>query len=62
MAHHREFTVISMAEAEVTKLGIPLRAWEDYSYLLGLNTTDGLLDFGSAIRGIDPTYADDFWS
>ncbi|TCC36623.1 Tat pathway signal sequence domain protein [Kribbella speibonae] len=47
---------------EVTKLGVPLRAWEDYRYLLGLDTSDGLLGFGGVVRGIDPTYADDFWS
>lgn len=47
---------------EVTKMGVPLRAWDDYSYLLGLQTTDGLLGFGSVIRGTDPTYVDDFWS
>jgi hypothetical protein len=43
-------------------MGIPLRAWEDYSYLLGLKTPDGLLGFGRTVRAIDPTYADDFWS
>ncbi|WP_254450146.1 PKD domain-containing protein [Cohnella herbarum] len=47
---------------EVTKLGVPLRAWEDYSYVLGLNDADGLLGFGSTVRMIDSTYADDFWS
>jgi hypothetical protein len=47
---------------EVTRMGVPLRAWDDYNYLLGLQTTDGLLGFGSVIRGIDPTYVDDFWS
>lgn len=46
---------------EVTKLGVPLRAWEDYSYVLGLNS-DGLLGFASTIRMIDSTYADDFWT
>ncbi|OMC72492.1 Tat pathway signal sequence domain protein [Paenibacillus sp. FSL H7-0326] len=47
---------------EVTKLGIPLRAWEDYPYLLGLNNPQGLLDFGGMVRGMDPTYVEDFWS
>ncbi len=47
---------------EVTKLGVPLRAWEDYRYLLGLTAPDGLLGFGSVVRSIDPTYADDFWT
>ncbi|WP_338533662.1 Tat pathway signal sequence domain protein [Paenibacillus peoriae] len=47
---------------EVTSLGLPLRAWEDYPYLLGLDDPQGLLGFASAVRDIDPTYADDFWS
>jgi hypothetical protein len=47
---------------EVTLMGVPLRAWEDYPYLLGLNAPDGLLGFGAVIRGIDTTYAVDFWS
>jgi hypothetical protein len=47
---------------EVTKLGVPLRGWEDYRYLLGLTAPDGLLGFGSVVRAIDPTYADDFWT
>lgn len=47
---------------EVTRIGVPLRAWEDYPYLLGLTAPDGLLGFGAVIRGIDTTYADDFWS
>jgi hypothetical protein len=47
---------------EVTRMGVPLRAWDDYSYLLGLTAPDGLLGFGGVIQGIDPTYADEFWS
>jgi hypothetical protein len=47
---------------EVTRLGVPLRAWEDYAYLLGLDDPQGLLGFASTVRTIDPTYADDFWS
>jgi PKD domain len=47
---------------EVTRMGVPLRAWEDYAYVLGLNAPDGLLGFGGVIQAIDPTYADDFWS
>lgn len=47
---------------EVTKLGVPLRAWEDYTYLLGLGDPQGLLGFASAIKAIDPGYVDDFWS
>ncbi|MFB5678867.1 PKD domain-containing protein [Paenibacillus terreus] len=47
---------------EVTKMGVPLQAWEDYAYLLGLNASDGLLGFASVVRTVDPTYVDDFWS
>lgn len=47
---------------EVTKLGIPLKAWEDYTYLLGLDDPQGLLGFGDAIRSMDSSYVDDFWS
>jgi hypothetical protein len=47
---------------EVTLMGVPLRAWDDFAYLLGLTAPDGLLGFGVVIRGIDPTYVDDFWS
>jgi hypothetical protein len=47
---------------EVTRLGVPLRAWEDYEYVLGLNDPQGLLGFGSALRGSDPTYVDDLWN
>lgn len=48
--------------AEVTKFGVPLRGWEDYRYLLGLDDPQGLLGFASAIKAMDPTYADDFWT
>ncbi|WP_198653531.1 PKD domain-containing protein [Actinocorallia populi] len=47
---------------EVTSMGVPLRAWEDYSYVLGLNDPQGLMGIGAIVRGMDPTYADDFWS
>lgn len=53
---------------EMTKLGVPLRAWEDYEYLLGLNGSGtpagpaGLLGFGTQVRLMDQNYADDFWS
>ncbi|MEU4311270.1 hypothetical protein [Nocardia sp. NPDC024068] len=47
---------------EVTKLGIPLRAWEDYSYVLGLDDEQGLLGFADAVRGADPGYVEDFWN
>jgi hypothetical protein len=47
---------------ELTSFGVPLRGWENPDYLLGLSAPDGLLGFGAIIRGIDPTYADDFWT
>ncbi|MGF7031516.1 plastocyanin [Paenibacillus mucilaginosus] len=47
---------------EITKLGVPLRAWEDYNYLLGLHDAEGLLGFLTALRGMDPTYVEDFWN
>jgi hypothetical protein len=47
---------------EVTRMGVPLRAWEDYKYLLGLHDPQGLLGFASVVQGLDPTYADDFWT
>jgi hypothetical protein len=46
---------------EVTRMGVPLRAWEDHPYVLGLNDPQGLLGYGAMVRGQDPTYADDFW-
>ena len=47
---------------EVTRMGVPLRAWEDYRYVLGLDAPDGLLGFGGTVRAIDPTYVNDFWT
>src|SRR5207248_9133326 len=47
---------------EVTKMGVPLRAWEDYRYVLGLDAPDGLLGFGPTVLAIDPTYVNDFWN
>ncbi|MEV4579967.1 PKD domain-containing protein [Nonomuraea jabiensis] len=47
---------------EVTSLGVPLQAWEDPDYVLGLSTADGLLGFGAMIRQFDPSYVTDFWS
>jgi PKD domain len=47
---------------EVTRMGIPLRAWENYPYVLRLFDPGSLLSFGSTVQAIDPTYADDFWS
>lgn len=47
---------------EVTRLGVPLRTWEDYVDLSGPMNLDSLLSFGGVIRAIDPSYVDDFWS
>ncbi|MFG6201983.1 PKD domain-containing protein [Nonomuraea sp. JJY05] len=47
---------------EATSLGVPLKAWEDPDYVMGLSTADGLLGFGAVIRQLDPSYAADFWS
>lgn len=47
---------------EATSLGVPLKAWSDPDYVLGLSAPDGLLGFGAVIKQLDPTYADDFWS
>ncbi|MEU9246187.1 Tat pathway signal sequence domain protein [Streptomyces sp. NPDC048385] len=47
---------------ETTSLGVPLRAWEDYDYVLGLSAPDSLLGFVALLRTLDPTYADDFWT
>jgi hypothetical protein len=47
---------------EMTSLGVPLKAWQDPDYVLGLSTADGLLGFGAVVRRIDPAYATDFWS
>ncbi|BBH63321.1 hypothetical protein ACTI_00060 [Actinoplanes sp. OR16] len=54
--------VQAAALREATALGVPLRAWADPDYVLGVNTTDGLLGFGAVIRQIDPGYAGDFWT
>jgi hypothetical protein len=47
---------------ELTSFGVPLAAWANPDYLLGLSAPDGLLGFGAVIRGIDPGYANDFWT
>lgn len=47
---------------EITDLGMPLRAWEDGAYVLGLQAPDGLLGFATQMKEVDPTYLDDFWS
>ncbi|MET8208882.1 PKD domain-containing protein [Streptomyces sp. NPDC005373] len=52
----------STALREVTRLGVPLRGWENYRYLLGVDDPQGLMGFAELVRSADPTYADDFWS
>jgi len=47
---------------EVTRLGVPLRSWEDREYLLKLTDPKNLYGFLGAIRAIDPSYVDDFWN
>jgi len=47
---------------EVSKLGVPIQAWEDYTYMLGLEDPQGLLGFGATVRASDPSYFEDFWS
>lgn len=47
---------------EVTNLGLPVRAWEDSSYVLGQQTPDALLGFIAQVKQMDPTYAGDFWT
>ncbi|WP_454798481.1 hypothetical protein [Novosphingobium lindaniclasticum] len=47
---------------EVTALGVPLRGWDNTSYLLGLNDPRGLFGFEDMVKAADKTYADDFWS
>ncbi|MYS50534.1 Tat pathway signal sequence domain protein, partial [Streptomyces sp. SID6013] len=46
---------------ETTGMGVPLRAWEGYDYVLGLPNPELLVDMTSIVRAMDPTYADDFW-
>ncbi|NUU24992.1 MAG: PKD domain-containing protein [Streptomycetaceae bacterium] len=47
---------------EVTRMGVPLRSWQNPGYVLGLQDPQGLLGFGSVVRTMDPTYADDCWT
>lgn len=47
---------------EVTNLGLPVRAWEDSSYLLGQQAPDALLGFTAQVKQMDPGYAEDFWT
>lgn len=43
--------------AEVSRVGVPLRGWWNYQ-----NAGASLAGFVALVRGMDPTYADDFWS
>ncbi|MFG2941216.1 Tat pathway signal sequence domain protein [Streptomyces sp. NPDC048282] len=47
---------------EVTRMGIPLRAWDESDHVIGLDNPVILTGFGYIVRAMDPTYADDFWS
>jgi hypothetical protein len=44
---------------EATNMGVPLRGWEDPSYL---NNSGLLVSFRSSVQQQVPSYADDFWS
>ncbi|WP_217638319.1 hypothetical protein [Curtobacterium sp. UNCCL20] len=44
---------------EATRMGIPLKAWEDFDYLATTVAFDG---FVTLVPQIDSTYVDDFWS
>lgn len=48
--------------SEVTKLGVPLEAWEDYQYLLHPDNPENLFDFAYVVKEMDPGYSEDFWS
>ncbi|KAF4997128.1 hypothetical protein FDECE_12172 [Fusarium decemcellulare] len=45
---------------EATKLGIPIRAWEDFDAVANSSTLAILMH--TLIKTMDPTYVDDFWS
>lgn len=47
---------------ELTSYGVPIGGWENPEYLLSLGTPEEVTGFAALIRGLDPTYADDFWS
>lgn len=56
--NHTERAVLE----EVSAMGVPLKGWDHPGYLLGLEDAQGLMGFRDTVRGIDPTYASDFWS
>ncbi|MFF0700021.1 PKD domain-containing protein [Streptomyces tendae] len=43
---------------EVTSLGLPPRTWETYDYV---GATSTLRALAGTVKGLDPTYASDFW-
>lgn len=47
---------------EATRMGVPLQAWENYSYVLGLDDPQLLMGIANQARKLDPTYMDDFWT
>lgn len=48
---------------EVTKLGLPLQAWENYEYLLLMNNHETLADALAGMEGITTnSYSEKFWS
>ncbi|USW55113.1 hypothetical protein Slin15195_G084320 [Septoria linicola] len=50
---------------EVTALGVPVKGWEDWDAIVGNRTQlfQTIKDITiPMIQGIDPTYADDFWT
>jgi hypothetical protein len=46
------------ALTEATRMGVPLRAWEDFDYLANSSSLQGL---GYGVRAADPSYVEDFW-
>lgn len=47
---------------EVTKLGVPLEAWEDYDYLFSLSAQPDLVKALNSIDVADDTYTNAFWN
>lgn len=44
---------------EATKFGIALQAWQDFEAVANTNT---LAQLASVVKGLDPTYQNDFWT
>lgn len=55
-------TIEKQVLQEVTAMGVPLRAWDNPDYLLGLQDNEGLLGFIDTVKNLDPEYANDFWT